>query len=102
MDKLPEIRNKKDYPIYQDVRVVVMKPLKEDISLKKTSFLEPIREDQDDEYLKYNDDFDHEDVRVIKKPIINRQLLDINQNIKSAEPHLYKSKIHNLQPLNEQ
>ena len=97
-------KKENSHPIYEDKRVVVVKPLKivEDI-LKKSSFLEPIREDYDDEYFKYNDDFEHHiEERVIKKLIINKQLLDIHLNPKSAEPHLYKSKVHSLQPLTEQ
>ena len=77
-----------------------------DDSFKKNANLpiDPIKEDKDDEFFKYRDDFEGGDnevkmVGIIKK--LNHKILDIYLNPKSAEPHLHKSKAVNLQPLAE-
>lgn len=68
--------------------------------------MDPIKEDKDDDYCKYNEDFepsDLEDLKSVGLNIVNsKQLLELLQlNPKSAEPHLHKSKALNLQPLAE-
>lgn len=61
----------------------------------------------DDEYCKYNDDFEPvivEETKVSVGAKISKEIgsiLDIHLNPKSAEPHLHKSKAKNLQPLQE-
>jgi hypothetical protein len=106
-DIKPEKRIRKHAP------VVLSKAL--DDSFKKNSAaLDIIKEDRgDDDYCMYNDDFeglipDEEEKyslggggsgsRISKE--IN-QILDVNLNPRSAEPHLHKSKIKNLIPLQE-
>ena len=80
--------------------------------------LEAIKEDRgDDDYCKYNDDFEPHypeeqelivkkkstrgGARVVAKENANHPLLDNHLNPKSAEPHLHKSKLKNLKPLQE-
>jgi len=96
--------------------VVITKNLDDSFKRNHIMHLDPIKEDrQDDDYCKYNDDFepahyaDDEVVSprkksskgylVLKENAISSNILDVHLNPKSAEPHLVKSKIKNLQPL---
>ena len=98
--------------------VVITKNLDDSFKRNPIIHLESIKEDgQDDDYYKYNDDFEpanyaaddeiispvkksSKGYRVIKENVIgSNMLLDMHLNPKSAEPHLHKSKIKNLQPL---
>ena len=100
--------------------VVITKNLDDSFKRNPIIHLESIKEDgQDDDYYKYNDDFEpanyaaddeiispvkksSKGYRVIKENVIgSNMLLDMHLNPKSAEPHLHKSKIKNLQPLQE-
>ena len=102
--------------------VVITKNLDDSFKRNPIIHLESIKEDrQDDDYYKYNDDFepanyaaDDEVISTVKKSskgyhraavkenvIGSNLLLDMHLNPKSAEPHLHKSKIKNLQPLQE-
>ena len=97
--------------------VVITKNLDDSFKRNPMIRLESIKEDrQDDEYYKYNDDFepavnyaaDDEVISPVKKSfkgyhkaikenaIGSNMLLDMHLNPKSAEPHLHKSKIKNL------
>ena len=77
-----------------------------DESFKKYKVLEIIKEDQDDDYFKYKEDFEplvsEEYKKGLPPNIVNSKILiDLLMNPKSAEPHLHKSKVLNLQPLAE-
>ena len=97
--------------------VVITKNLDDSFKRNPIIHLESIKEDrQDDDYYKYNDDFepanyaaDDEVISPVKKSskgyhraavkenvIGSNLLLDMHLNPKSAEPHLHKSKIKNL------
>lgn len=106
-DLKPEKRIRKHAP------VVLSKAL-DDSFKKNAAALDIIKEDRgDDDYCMYKDDFeglipDEEEKyslggggsgsRISKE--IN-QIIDVNLNPRSAEPHLHKSKIKNLIPLQE-
>ena len=78
---------------------VIAKGLDESFKRNHLQILDVIKEDRDDEYCKYQDDFE----QLEPKPLngLSKKLLDIYLNPRSAEPHLHKSKILNLHPLAE-
>ena len=91
IDRLPEIQMKRKEASYPpDVKKSNGGPGSKNLddSFKKYQGLYPIREDRDDEFCKYNDDFEpHEEVKLSAG-----KLLEAYMNAKSAEPHLHKSK----------
>ena len=105
IDKLPEIQARKNQQAVEELRgqkALVVKNL--DDSFKKCAvqpLLDPIKEDKEDEFCKYRDDFEGGEDEVKMVGIKNHKILDIYLNPKSAEPHLHKSKAINLQPLAE-
>lgn len=101
IDKLPEIQiRKRDNSILQQEidtrsnRAPVSKNLED--SFKK--MLDPIKEDRDDDYFKYKDDFEPADIenRVMGIVNLNNKILEMQLNPRSAEPHLHKTKVLNL------
>lgn len=77
-----------------------------DESFKKYKALDIIKEDKDDDFFRYKEDFEplisEEYKKGLPPTIVNSKvLIDLLMNPKSAEPHLHKSKVLNLQPLAE-
>lgn len=115
MDRLPEIQSAKnrkenqppghhgeEKKVRRAAPVVIAKNLEESFK-KNSAALDIIKEDRlDDEYCKYNDDFEPvvvEETKVSAGSKISKEIgsiLDIHLNPKSAEPHLHKSKAKNL------
>ncbi len=88
IDKLPEIPSKRHELVKQ-----ISKPGKEE-SFKKNA-LDVIKEDRDDDFCKYQDDFEIPEVVDIQ-PLNLKKNIELLLNPRSAEPHLHKSKALNL------
>lgn len=97
---------KEERRVRKHAPVVLSKALEESFK-KNSAALDVIKEDRgDDEYCKYNDDFEYmipdeqqEKYSIGAKSRISKeinQVLDASLNPRSAEPHLHKSKIKNL------
>ena len=88
---------------------VVLSKALDDSFKKNSAALDIIKEDRgDDDYCMYNDDFEgmipdeEEKYSLGARSRISKEInhiLDVNLNPRSAEPHLHKSKVKNLQPL---
>lgn len=112
IDKLPEIsmKGKGDFLLQMEEKLKSKKSgpgsKNFDDSFKRNQ-LDIIKEDKDDEYCKYKDDFEPvvnpEDLKqYLGGNIKTNKIIDSYINAKrSAEPHLHKSKAMNLQPLAE-
>lgn len=72
-----------------------------DESFKKYKVLDIIKEDKDDDFFKYKEDFEplvsEEYKKGLPPTIVNsKMLIDLLMNPRSAEPHLHKSKVLHL------